>query len=72
MLSKLSNVEKHITEISQEQVISLSDFQEVNIISNRETVNHIKKLSKESGLPISRIIEAMIRAALDDLKVATG
>ncbi|SHK46060.1 hypothetical protein [Desulforamulus aeronauticus] len=72
MQRNLSNVEKHITEISQEQVVNLSNFQEINIISNRETVNHIKKLSKESGLPISRVIEAMIRAALDDLKVATG
>ncbi len=60
MQRSLSSVEKHISEISQEQVVSLSDFQEIDIISNRETVNHIKKLSKESGLPISRVIEAMI------------
>lgn len=72
MLSNLNHVEKHITEISQEQVVSLSNFQEIKIVSNKETVNHIKKLSKESGLPISRVVEAMIRAALDDLKVATG
>ncbi|AQS58667.1 hypothetical protein [Desulforamulus ferrireducens] len=72
MLSNLNNVEKHMTEISKEKVISLSDFQEIKIVSNKETVSHIRKLSRETGLPISRVVEAMIRAALDDLKVATG
>ncbi|GAB6182252.1 hypothetical protein JCM14036_35710 [Desulfotomaculum defluvii] len=68
----LSNLQKHIDTISQEQVIYLNDFQEINIISNNETIHHIKKISKDSGLPISRVIEAMIRAALEDVQVIAG
>lgn len=66
------NLYKHVEEISQEKIVNLADFQEIKIVSDKETVNHIKKLSKETGLPISRVIEAMIRAALEDLPVAAG
>lgn len=66
------NVQKHMEVISQEQVIHLTDFQEVNIISNNETINEIKKLSRQTGLPVSRVVEAIIRAALDDLPAAVG
>ncbi|RYD03375.1 hypothetical protein N752_20175 [Desulforamulus aquiferis] len=57
------NLYKHVEEISQEKIVNLADFQEINIVSDKQTVNHIKKLSKETGLPVSRVIEAMIRAA---------
>ncbi|MDO7789066.1 hypothetical protein [Desulforamulus aquiferis] len=66
------NLYKHVEEISQEKIVNLADFQEINIVSDKQTVNHIKKLSKETGLPVSRVIEAMIRAALDDLPAAAG
>lgn len=68
----LSNLQKHIDTISQEQVVQLNSFQEVNIISNHETIHHIKKISRDSGLPVSRVVEAMIRAALEDVSVAVG
>ncbi|SHF01310.1 hypothetical protein [Desulforamulus putei] len=68
----LNNVHRHIKQISQEQMVYLADFQEVNIVSNKETVRHIKRLAKETGLPVSRVVEALIRAALDDVKVAAG
>lgn len=71
-MQMINTVLKHMEEISEEQVISLSDFQEIKIISNIETISHIKRLSKETGLPISRVVEAMIRAALDTRKVAAG
>lgn len=61
----LENVFKHMEEISEEQVVSLANFQEVKIVSNNETISHIKKLARETGLPISRVVEAMIRAALE-------
>lgn len=59
-------------QISREQVVLLADFQEVNIVSNKETINHIKRLARETGLPVSRVVEAMIRAALDDVKRVAG
>lgn len=68
----LNKVDKHIKQISQEQIIFLSDFQEVNIVSDKETVLCIKRLAKESGLPVSRVVEALIRAALEEVQVATG
>lgn len=68
----LNNIHRHMEQISQEQVILLADYQEVNIVSNKETVSHIKRLAKETGLPVSRVVEAMIRAALDDIKSAAG
>ena len=58
--------------ISQEQVLHLSNFQEINIVSNKQTITQIKKLSQQSGLPVSRVIEAIIRAGLEDLPVAVS
>ena len=58
--------------ISQVQVLHLSDFQEINIVSNKQTITQIKKLSQQSGLPVSRVIEAIIRAGLEDLPVAVS
>ncbi|MEG6522954.1 hypothetical protein [Desulfotomaculum sp. 1211_IL3151] len=68
----MTNLQKHIEIISQEQVVHLNSFQEINIISDNETIHHIKKISKDSGLPVSRVVEAMIRAALEDVQVAAG
>ncbi len=68
----LNNVHRHMEQISREQVVLLADFQEVNIVSNKETINHIKRLARETGLPVSRVVEAMIRAALDDVKMVAG
>ncbi|MCL4440059.1 MAG: hypothetical protein M1609_05585 [Firmicutes bacterium] len=68
----LNNVHRHMEQISREQVVLLADFQEVNIVSNKETINHIKRLARETGLPVSRVVEAMIRAALDDVKRVAG
>lgn len=67
-----SNLQKHIEIISQEQVVDLNSFQEINIISDNETIHHIKKISMDSGLPVSRVVEAMIRAALEDVPIAVG
>ncbi|AEG61043.1 hypothetical protein [Desulforamulus ruminis] len=66
------NIEKHMEKISQEQVLHLSNFQEINIVSNKQTITQIKKLSQQSGLPVSRVIEAIIRAGLEDLPVAVS
>jgi predicted DNA binding CopG/RHH family protein len=68
----LNNIHKHMEYISKEQVVNLGDFQEINIVSNKETITKIKKMAKESGLPVSRVIEAIIRAGLDDLQVVAG
>ncbi|WP_041274518.1 hypothetical protein [Desulforamulus reducens] len=68
----LNNLQKHIDNISQEQIVQLNSFQEINIVSNNETIHHIKKLSKDSGLPVSRVIEALIRTALEDLQATAG
>ncbi|MEW6064269.1 hypothetical protein P378_11170 [Desulforamulus profundi] len=68
----LNNIHRHMEQISREQVVLLADFQEVNIVSNKETINHIKRLARETGLPVSRVVEAMIRAALDDVKMVAG
>ncbi|AEF94796.1 hypothetical protein Desca_1955 [Desulfotomaculum nigrificans CO-1-SRB] len=66
----LNSIQRHIEAISQEQIVNLADFQEVQIVSNKETIRQIKKLSKETGLPVSRVIEAMIKAALEELPAA--
>lgn len=66
------NIEKHMEKISQEQVLHLSNFQEINIVSNKQTITQIKKLSQQSGLPVSRVIEAIIRAGLEDLPAAVS
>lgn len=66
------NLYKHVEAIVDEKVVTLADFQEVKIYTNNETISHIKKLSKETGLTPSRVVEALIRAALDDLPVASG